>query len=402
MTQQAGTPEPTLTVRPPPLGYPMTLTRERLTAVTDACALASSAGHVVRYRAPSIIAALAWRGRPNVFVTENVEAELPKAIRQVAANMGLPVADVDRVMREQILPRIRVVPLAIGDYLHPRIAAIRSCDPDMPRSMRGDPDDLGTAALAEFLAPAVVISKDSVFNRFGLALPAGQWTEEVQRLLTAAGYEAELQGAAGTAELAARGIFAGIEAVSKAAARNPKATIAVLAVTGVAIWACSRRGWLTAEKVRQAGQVIVSVAKPIADRVVVAAEGQAETLGALTIVKRSSPITLEERCARHLAMRHAAMTPTELRDALSTYDRPMTAAAIRRAVRAHPAFARQQGDKYLLGRPVSLPALDGSASMRAIAPAAPSQHYVIPPPVFVYAVPASTAQPVRVRGENDR
>jgi hypothetical protein len=330
MTQQAGTPEPTLTVGPRPPRYPITSTRERLTAVTDACSLASSAGHVVRYRAPSIIAALAWRGRPNVFVAENVEAELPKAIRQVAADMQLPLADVDRVMREQILPRIRVVPLAVGDYLHPRIAALRSCDLDMPRSMQGDPDDLGTAALAQFLAPAVVISKDSVFNRFGLALPAGQWIEEVQRLLTAAGYEAELQGAATAAELAARGVFAGIGALSKAAARNPKATVAVIAVIGIAIWFCGRRGWLTAEKARKVGQGVISAAKPIADRVVIAAEGQAEALGALTVVKRSSPITLEERCARHLAMRHTAMTPSELRDALSTYDRPVTAAAIRR------------------------------------------------------------------------
>jgi len=30
--------------------------------------------------------------------------------------------------------------------------------------LRGDPDDLGTAALAEFLAPAVIISADSVFT----------------------------------------------------------------------------------------------------------------------------------------------------------------------------------------------------------------------------------------------
>jgi hypothetical protein len=268
--------------------------------------------------------------------------------------------------------------------------------------MRGDPDDLGTAALAEFLSPAVVISKDSVFNRFGLALPAGQWTEEVQRLLTAAGYEAELQGAAGAAELAARGIFAGIGAVSKAAARNPKATIAVIAVIGIAIWLCSRRAWLTAEKVRKAGRGVISAAKPIADRVVIAAEGQAEALGALTVVQRSSRITLEERCARHLAMRHTAMTPSELRDALSTYDRPVTAAAVRRAVRAHPAFARQPGDKYILGRPFSLPALDGGADAHAAAPAAPPQFRVIPPPAFLYAVPPMAARPARVRGENDR
>ena len=73
----------------------------------------------------------------------------------------------------------------MGDYLNPRIAAIRRFGPDLPWAMRGDPDDLGTAAVAEFLAPAVIISKDSVFNRFGLALPADRWTEEASRRLRA-------------------------------------------------------------------------------------------------------------------------------------------------------------------------------------------------------------------------
>jgi len=44
--------------------------------------------------------------------------------------------------------------------------------------------------VAAFLAPAVIINKDSVFRRFGLALPADRWTEEAARLLVAAGYDA--------------------------------------------------------------------------------------------------------------------------------------------------------------------------------------------------------------------
>lgn len=80
-----------------------------------------------------------------------------------------------------------MVPLRVGDYLNPRIAALRRCDPELPRAMRGDSDDLGTAAVAQFPAPAVIIRKDSVFNRFGLALPADRWTEEAARLLAAAG-----------------------------------------------------------------------------------------------------------------------------------------------------------------------------------------------------------------------
>ena len=94
------------------------------------------------------------------------------------------------------LTRIRVVPLRVSDYLNPRIAALRRCDPELPRAMRGDSDDLGTAAVAQFPAPAVIIRKDSVFNRFGLALPADRWTEEAARLLAAAGCGALLAGRA--------------------------------------------------------------------------------------------------------------------------------------------------------------------------------------------------------------
>lgn len=172
---EADAPKPTIMGPPGAMRYQAWLSRRRLTAITDSCSLASSAGHVARDGRASIIAALASRGRTPVFISENVEAELPKAIDEVARSMGIPAAEVEAVMREQVLPRIRVVPLRVGDYLHPRIAGIRRDHPSLPRAMRGDPDDLGTAALAQFLAPAVVISKDSVFNRFGLALPAAQW-----------------------------------------------------------------------------------------------------------------------------------------------------------------------------------------------------------------------------------
>jgi hypothetical protein len=45
-----------------------------------------------------------------------------------------------------------------------------------------------------------------VFNRFGLALPADQWIEEAQRLLLAAGYEADFADAAVVAETVACGL----------------------------------------------------------------------------------------------------------------------------------------------------------------------------------------------------
>jgi hypothetical protein len=78
-------------------------------------------------------------------------------------------------------------------------------DPDLPRRLRGDADDVRTAALAEFLAPAVIISADSVFSRFGLAnIVATTWLPVVYQLLRAAGFEATMTDTAALLELAAR------------------------------------------------------------------------------------------------------------------------------------------------------------------------------------------------------
>ena len=236
--------------------------------------------------------------RSNVFIGEDVEAELPEALAKVAAYMGVALADAERAL-SRIMTRIRVVPLRIGDYLNPRIAAVRRCDPGLPQVMRGDPDDLGTAAVAEFLAPAVIISKDSVFNRFSLALPADRWTEEAARLLAAAGYDATLGDAAAATEVAARLLFGGITAAKNAAVRNPRAAVTAVIVAGLAGWYCHRRGWVTGEQLRAAGQQMVSAARPFAERVAAADARRNEARAALTVVEGLEPPSLEERCARH-------------------------------------------------------------------------------------------------------
>lgn len=195
---------------------------------------------------------LAATGRSNFFISEDVEAELPEALARVAKDMGVALPDAERALA-RIVARTRVVPLRMGEYLNPRLEGLRRHDPDLPKTMRGGPDDLGTAAFAAFLAPAGMISKDSVFNRFGLALPADQWTEEAARLLAAAGYDATLADAAVAAETAARLLFGGITAVTKAAAKSPKAAIAVFLPVGFTGWYCHRRDWITGEHLRAAG-----------------------------------------------------------------------------------------------------------------------------------------------------
>jgi hypothetical protein len=133
-------------------------------------------------------------GRSNTYVSAHVPGELARDVADVAeGHPGLDLREAQRVLWGDIMPLVPVVYLAVGDYLHPRIQAVRRADPALPMRLRGDPDDLGTAALAEFLAPSVIISADSVFTRFGLANSvADTWLPLAHRLLQAAGYEATL------------------------------------------------------------------------------------------------------------------------------------------------------------------------------------------------------------------
>jgi hypothetical protein len=332
------------------------LSQVALVAVTDACAIASSACHVARSGTASVLVSLAGTGRSNVFISEDVEAELPEALQKVAADMGVPLADAERALH-QIMTRIWVVPLRMGDYLNPAIAGIRRCDPGLPRAARGDPDDLGTAAVAAFLAPAVIISKDSVFSRFGLALPADRWTEEAARLLIAAGYDAALEDAAHAAEVGARLLFGMIGAAKNAAVRNPKAAITTAVIAGLAAWYCHRRGWITGDQLRAAGRRMAAAARPLAERAAAADARRNQARDALTVVEGCGAPSLEERCARHLARRAAPMTPEELSAVLAISGAAATADAVRAAMASHPAFTQDAQGGFIFGRPASMPAI---------------------------------------------
>jgi hypothetical protein len=149
----------------------MALPVPALVGITDTNALASRACNAARNSvAENLFTGLAVTGRSNTYVSAHVPGELVRHLADVAeGHPGLDLRDAERVLWNDVMPLVPVVDLAVGDYLHPRIQAVRRADPDLPVRLRGDPEGLGTAALAEFLAPAVIISADSVFTRFGLA-----------------------------------------------------------------------------------------------------------------------------------------------------------------------------------------------------------------------------------------
>ena len=207
----------------------------------------------------NLFTGLAITGRSNTYVSAHIPGELARHLADVAkGHPGLDPQEAERILWGDIMPLVPVVDLAVGDYLHPRIQAVRRADPDLPMRLRGDPDDLGTAALAEFLAPAVIISADSVFTRFGLANSvADTWLPLAHRLLHAAGYEATLTEAAYALELAARLVAVPISTVAGAARRHPLDALGIGAVIAVVAY---QAGYLGRDRLRAAGQEIRRVA----------------------------------------------------------------------------------------------------------------------------------------------
>jgi hypothetical protein len=238
---------------------------------------------------------------------------------------GLDLRDAERVLWGDIMPLVPVVDLAVADYLHPRIQAVRRADPDLPLRLRGDPDDLGTAALAEFLAPAVIISADSVFTRFGLANSvADTWLPLAHQLLRAAGYEATLTEAAFALELAARLVAVPVSAVAGAARRHPLAALGIGAVIALVAY---QAGYLRRDRLRAAGQEIRRVAATGIEALGSAADAYSKARQSLRVIEPYGTPTTAELAARH-----------DLAAALEAAEHAVTSVELRDATSRHPAF----------------------------------------------------------------
>ncbi|QMU76925.1 hypothetical protein GXW83_15555 [Streptacidiphilus sp. PB12-B1b] len=96
-------------------------------------------------------------------------------------------------------------------------------------------------ALAELLAPTVVVTQDSVFSRFGAPSARAKWIETTQGLLRAVGFEASLADSVVATELVLRLVGAGATGLTSVAQRHPLISAGVLAG---AAWLGHRKGYL--------------------------------------------------------------------------------------------------------------------------------------------------------------
>ena len=118
----------------------MALPVPALVGITDTNALASRACNAARNSvAENLFTGLAVTGRSNTYISAHVPAELARHLADVAeGHPGLDLREAERVLWNDVMPLVPVVDLAVGDYLHPRIQAVRRADPALPVRLRGD------------------------------------------------------------------------------------------------------------------------------------------------------------------------------------------------------------------------------------------------------------------------
>ncbi|MEU1707543.1 hypothetical protein ABZ478_19310 [Streptomyces sp. NPDC005706] len=327
---------------------PMVLDRRMLLPILDtnallveACALAKHGGRQDR------VTALAVTGRATPYIAAHVPGEADEHLAKVAADLDASEGQARRVLNEQILPALRVVDLEIRDHLAPQTRHILRVDPKMPRKYQGDPDDAPTMALAEFLGPCVIVSKDSVFSRFGYAVI--DWIPVAESVLRMAGLEATAANALVLIDIAFQLFGAGVHRLAVVAANNPLAATA--AVSGL-LWWCHRHGYLTRDNWRRRLSQAGGAAKPLLELAQAGMTEYRALSNSLLVVKPPAYPTSEQRAARYLARCGQPLTPGELRDALARRGHIISAAQLKRDMQTHGAFVRAPGDLWTVGRPV--------------------------------------------------
>ncbi|MFD3334623.1 PIN domain-containing protein [Streptomyces sp. NPDC058700] len=211
---------------------PMALDRPMLLPILDvnallieACALAKNGGKQDKFTA------LALTGRAVPYIAAHVPGEVDEHLAKMANHHEVPEALARRALEQRILPSLRVVDLEIRDHLSPQTRHILRVDHEMPRRHRGDPDDAPTMALAEFLAPCVIVTKDGVFSRFGVAVI--DWIPVVQNVMRIAGLEATAANALTVMDWALRLFGTGVHRLAVLARSNPLVAAATVSAAVV-------------------------------------------------------------------------------------------------------------------------------------------------------------------------
>lgn len=293
----------------------------------------------------SLASDAAATGRARIYITAEVEEEVARRMPTVARNVTEAAALA--AWYTQLAPSIKVVDLPFGDVLHPGVRRITDIDTD----------DVLTGSLALLIGPALVWSEDHSLTDTGFASKL-DWKQTGSALLEVAMTEASWAGGLGLTGQAGHSLVTLAAAVTRNARRDPKYALATGVVLGAALlWlvgADGRRWPRTKAAFVNGGRRIGTLIEQLLTRWEIA-EAQ---------LYRVQPVGLDglvAGAARLLARAPGPMEASQLRDALrrnrrpGLTDREITAAAIERALAAHPAFHRVTKARWSLGRPVRPP-----------------------------------------------
>ncbi|MFD4035520.1 hypothetical protein ACFWVP_34635 [Streptomyces sp. NPDC058637] len=201
-------------------------------------------------------------------------------------------------------------------------------------------------ALAEFLAPCVIVTQDSVFSRFGVAVI--DWIPVVQNVMRIAGLEATAANALTVMDWALRLLGTGAHSMVALARSNP---LAAAASVSALLWWCYRKGYLTRDNWRRRISQAGKAATPLLELANAGMTEHRTLSNALLVIQPPPYPTTEQLAARHLARCGRPLTPDELRDALTWRGHTVSAAQLKRDMAAHAAFVRAPGDLWVIGRP---------------------------------------------------
>ncbi len=325
---------------------------DKIIVVADTNALARACVAFIRNSQPPTAATILGSHRAKVLVGCHVPTEIHRAIGRITRSEE-EFAQAVEVWHSQLSPGITVVDLPIGEYLRPEIAVLRhgftTTAPDV--------DDLPTAALAAFLAPAVIWTSDDIFVRTGLAQPVEQTADNLKALTVA---ESATSDALMTTFTISRALGTGAVALAKAASRQPLIAGLLLLLAGAAYAAVSHdpRRALKVAHGKTVLRAVGSAAGHLGNTVL--------DLDSYRQIARNGlkpcmtpPWRLQstlEVCAVTLARSKGSMTATALLDAAREHelaDMPSTVGELKRLLEQHPAFRLARPHHWVIGRMIS-------------------------------------------------
>jgi hypothetical protein len=302
--------------------------------ILDTKAAINAACHLVNWGRPGRLERAIGHGVP-VFIPRHVLNEVGEHLETRSVEQGLDPGAVSRTWTGILGPYIRVVDLDIRDHLDLLLRPVVAED---------DADDLATAALALFLAPAVVFSDDHHLVDHGFA-GRDWWVDTALDVVFMAIADEQVMSLLVGFNITTNGLTLGLGAGIRFAARQPLVAILVAAAILAGATLLVRRYPLAPKLKEIGGAFVSSVETTFAFR-----QEATARLPLVTAPRWRTP-ALEQRCARALARATGALSVENLRTRL-LHDLALPAvsdAEIRRALRGHPAFVEVAPGRWQLG-----------------------------------------------------